>query len=90
MPFYEYKCQKCEEEFEEFQGIFDDPIEKCKLCDGEVMCLISRSTGKVTYNDSKELYEKEIKPEAKRIADQIRSGNEDAAADIFGETQKIG
>jgi len=85
MPFYEYKCKDCGEEFEEFQGIFDEPLEICTKCGGEAQLLISKSTGKVIYNDARELYEKEIKPEAKKIADRIRSGDEDAAADLFGE-----
>ncbi len=87
MPFYEYKCKVCEEQFEEFQGILDEPLEICKLCGGEVQLLISKSSGKIIYNDARELYEKEIKPAAKRIADRIRNGDEEAAADLFGEPE---
>ncbi len=32
MPTYEYQCQKCGFEFEEFQSIIDAPIKKCPKC----------------------------------------------------------
>jgi putative FmdB family regulatory protein len=83
MPTYEYICLECKCEFEELQDIIDDPIEKCLKCGGEVKRLVSNSTICVTHV-GKELYEKEILPEAKKIAEKIKDGDEDAAADIFG------
>lgn len=32
MPTYEYVCQACEHEFEEFQSIMADPLKKCPEC----------------------------------------------------------
>ena len=32
MPTYDYKCQACEYEFEEFQSITAKPIRKCPEC----------------------------------------------------------
>ena len=32
MPTYDYECPKCGYEFEEFQGINDDPIRVCPEC----------------------------------------------------------
>jgi putative FmdB family regulatory protein len=32
MPSYEYKCDACGHEFEEFQGIKDAPLKKCPQC----------------------------------------------------------
>lgn len=43
MPTYEYKCKKCGNIFEKFQSITEDPIKKCKNCDGEVYKLISKN-----------------------------------------------
>ena len=43
MPTYEYKCKKCGKIFEKFQSITEDPIKKCKSCDGEVYRLISKN-----------------------------------------------
>jgi putative FmdB family regulatory protein len=32
MPTYEYHCDACEHEFEEFQSIKDEPLKKCPEC----------------------------------------------------------
>jgi putative FmdB family regulatory protein len=47
VPTYEYKCEKCETEFEAVQPISADPLEKCpsESCDGKVQRLISGGTG---------------------------------------------
>jgi len=45
MPTYEYKCKKCAHRFELFQGIKDDPAEKCPECGGKVVRLIGSGTG---------------------------------------------
>ena len=44
MPIYEYKCQKCEKEFEEFQKITDPPVSLCPFCNGPVDKLLSLSS----------------------------------------------
>ena len=44
MPIYEYKCQKCGEEFEVFQGIADPAVKACKFCKGSVRKLMSLSS----------------------------------------------
>jgi len=44
MPIYEYHCEKCGKEFEAWQRISDDPIEKCSECGGQARKLISQST----------------------------------------------
>ena len=45
MPTYQYRCDKCGYEFEEFQSIVEDPLEKCPQCDGSVHRLISGGAG---------------------------------------------
>jgi len=32
MPTYEYVCQKCHHEFEQFQSMNDAPLKKCPKC----------------------------------------------------------
>lgn len=32
MPIYEYRCGGCGHEFEEWQGINDEPVKKCPSC----------------------------------------------------------
>ena len=44
MPIYEYRCDKCGEEFELFRSITDNGTPCCKFCDGPVKKLISRSS----------------------------------------------
>jgi len=44
MPIYEYKCQKCGEEFEVFQGVADRAVKSCKRCKGSVQKLMSLSS----------------------------------------------
>ena len=42
MPIYEYECNKCGKEFEVFQRITEEPLTKCKFCEGPVNRLISQ------------------------------------------------
>lgn len=44
MPIYEYKCEKCHEEFEVFQGITEPAVKSCKFCKGSVQKLMSLSS----------------------------------------------
>jgi putative FmdB family regulatory protein len=32
MPTYEYACQKCGHQFEQFQSMRDEPLKKCPQC----------------------------------------------------------
>ena len=41
MPTYEYRCDSCGHQFEEFQKITADPIETCPECSGTVQKLIN-------------------------------------------------
>jgi putative FmdB family regulatory protein len=45
MPTYEYYCTECKFEFEEFQSIASEPLQKCPKCNGEVQRKISGGTG---------------------------------------------
>lgn len=84
MPIYEYECRTCDHMFEVVQGM-SDPHPSCPECGSEeVKRLISLTSGRVEM-DAKELYHTRISKEADEIARRIRSGDEDAAADIFGE-----
>lgn len=44
MPIYEYRCQSCGAEFEEWQKITDPAVAQCSACGGNASRLISRST----------------------------------------------
>ena len=45
MPTYEYKCSECEEVFEFFQRMTDEPMKTCPVCAGKLNRLISGGMG---------------------------------------------
>lgn len=45
MPTYEYVCQKCSHEFEQFQSIKDEPLKRCPECKGKVVRKIGTGAG---------------------------------------------
>jgi putative FmdB family regulatory protein len=45
MPTYEYKCSNCEEVFEFFQKMTDEPLTTCPVCAGQMKRLISGGVG---------------------------------------------
>jgi len=44
MPIYEYRCRKCNREFEEVQSITAPELKSCKFCKGPVTKLMSVSS----------------------------------------------
>jgi putative FmdB family regulatory protein len=45
VPTYEYKCSECEEVFEYFQKMTDEPMKTCPVCSGRLNRLISGGVG---------------------------------------------
>ena len=45
MPTYEYRCENCGDEFEEYQSIKAEPLTECRICGGRVERLISAGGG---------------------------------------------
>lgn len=45
MPTYEYKCEKCGHEFEEFQSITAEAKADCPECGSEAKRMISLNSG---------------------------------------------
>ena len=44
MPIYEYRCRKCNREFEVVQSISDPELKRCRFCKGPVTKLMSVSS----------------------------------------------
>jgi putative FmdB family regulatory protein len=44
MPVYEYKCKKCNKEFEVMQKITEDPLTVCSSCGGALKKLITNTS----------------------------------------------
>ncbi len=45
MPTYQYKCDECDFEFEEFQKMSDAALETCPECKGKIRRIISGGSG---------------------------------------------
>jgi putative FmdB family regulatory protein len=43
MPIYEYRCQKCGNQFEIIQKFSDSPLKSCPSCKGRLTKLISQT-----------------------------------------------
>lgn len=85
MPLYEYKCLDCLNIITELQSINDEPLQVCFKCSGKLQKIISICSQEVNYQNAKEYYEKVIKPDAKDIVKKIKDGDENTAANVFGE-----
>jgi len=95
MPIYDYICEECGHVFEEFARITDPPINKCPACGltGRVCRLISSGTVGTVEMNGREYFNRVLEPEAKRIAEKIKHGDDAAIADVFGEgppAKKVG
>ena len=70
MPIYEYRCNKCKEQFEVIQKFSDPLLSKCPECSGEVTKLISQCTfhlkGSGWYATDYAKKEREIAPKAEK------------------------
>ncbi len=47
MPTYQYKCNACLHEFEEFQSMSDDPLVKCPSCNKRKLVRVISGAGLV-------------------------------------------
>lgn len=76
MPIYEYKCSKCGEIFEAFQKITDQPLTRCRFCQGKVEKLISHSSfqlkGSGWYLSD---YAKKSQPAHTQVTDTTKTGD---------------
>jgi len=95
MPIYEYRCEKCENQFEMLQKITAEPLKECPECGGPVHKLVSSTSfilkGGGWYATD---YGKNRKPEEKKPADvkksAAKSEKSDAKAESKASTEKAG
>ncbi|MBA2117760.1 FmdB family zinc ribbon protein [Bremerella alba] len=52
MPTYEYKCDACDHEFEEFQSISADPLTKCPECKKKKLRRLFSTGGGILFKGS--------------------------------------
>jgi putative FmdB family regulatory protein len=86
MPLYDYQCRECGHAFADFARISDPLPAQCPACEqvGSVCRLISGTFGNVEMQ-SRDYFKNVIEPEAKKIAERIKHGDENALADVLGE-----
>ena len=41
MPYYQYRCNDCENEFEKRQRMSDDPLTECPVCNGRIRRVVN-------------------------------------------------
>jgi putative FmdB family regulatory protein len=51
MPTYQYRCNDCQYEFEEFQSMTAPPLDKCPRCGGPAARVISGGAGLLFKGD---------------------------------------
>jgi putative FmdB family regulatory protein len=76
MPTYEYRCDKCGHQFEQFQSITAKPLRKCRACGrnslkrliGSGAGIIFKGSGFYQTDYRSESYKKGQKSEKEKIA----------------------
>jgi putative FmdB family regulatory protein len=41
MPYYQYRCNECEHEFEKRQRMSDEPLTVCPVCNGRIRRVVN-------------------------------------------------
>jgi len=87
MPTYEYACQKCGYEFEQYQSIKDEPLKRCPKCKGKVVKKISSGAGLIFKGSGfyitdyrSEKYKSAAKSDAQAVSAATSSGDSKPSA----------
>ena len=79
MPTYEYQCDACQHNFDEFQGINDPPLTKCPKC-GKKKLRRLFGTGSAVLFKGSGFYETDYRSESyKKAAKADQEGGKSAA-----------
>lgn len=86
MPTYEFQCQECKHEWEDFMSIKAPDPEECPECKikGKVLRLISGGSGKGVVELSGDEVIKKAKEDAQKFKKEVY-GSEKHYANIIGE-----
>ena len=81
MPTYDYKCEKCEHQFEVFQSMKDDRLTDCPLedCDGRVKRLLGTGAGIIFKGSG--FYETDYRSDSYKAAAKADSGEGSGGGD---------
>ena len=92
MPTYQYKCLECDNRFEKFQLMTDQPLDVCPVCGGKVERIISGGAGFLfkgsgfyitdyrseNYKKGAEKDKPAVPSETKKIEEKSASASKDA------------
>jgi putative FmdB family regulatory protein len=95
MPTYDYRCSKCEHEWELFQSIKADPVKKCPACGkqsakrviGPGAAIVFRGSGFYQTDYRSDAYKKAAAADSKS-SDSGSSSKESSKSDSGSSTAK--
>ena len=90
MPTYEYHCDACEHNFDEFQSINDKPLKKCPKCGKPKLRRIFGAGAAIIFKGSG-FYQTDYRSESYKAAakaDQESSKSDKSSTDGKTETSK--
>src|SRR5262249_26864602 len=98
MPTYEYKCDACEHNFDEFQSITAEPLKKCPKCGkkklrrvfGAGAAVLFRGSGFYETDYRSESYKKAAKAEQEGTKPAASSGGTAAKSDTASTSKDTG
>jgi putative FmdB family regulatory protein len=93
MPTYEYACEACEHQFEEFQSMKDEPLKKCPKC-GQLKLRRLLGTGAALLFKGSGFYITDYRSDSYKAAAKAEKGDKggdkgggDGAAKSGGESK---
>jgi len=85
MPTYEYQCDACEHNFDEFQSITEQPLKKCPKCGKQKLRRVFGTGAAVLFKGSG-FYQTDYRSESyKAAAKAEQEGAKPAAGDKAGD-----
>ncbi len=88
MPTYDYRCDACEHEFEEFQSIKDMPLTKCPECHKKKLRRLIGGGAAIVFKGSG-FYQTDYRSESyKKGASESKKTSESSSVSPSKETPK--
>ena len=93
MPTYEYQCDACEHNFDEFQSFNDPPLKKCPKCGKSKLRRVFGTGGAIIFKGSG-FYQTDYRSESYKAAakaeQEASKPSEKASADGKADTSATG
>jgi putative FmdB family regulatory protein len=86
MPIYEYRCRRCDHEFEAIQKVTDDPLRECPSCGEAALAKLVSAAGFRLKGAG--WYETDFKGGSEKKRNLVGESGEPKAADGKASTQK--